>query len=625
MSELRRVFVVGVAVALSGAACRTVTSDVREKPSPANSASAPTSATSAAPSARAPVPAPAPEASLPWGTRPDPKGPLYPVVDGMCIHGEIWPLTNGALYTYGNGTGAWTRGAATTLARLVDEGLEVDDSIAKTASMSAATLEAWRDIAPFSIEGTWPAPLILYSQDQAGGRMRDWPSLWSHGPDGWTPIASWRDPGQPELGMPVLARGNAVTWRRTYKDSDNYNDDLTFKSFALDRATAAPIPNIASLGRPKATFRRVLANDTSLFAVGIEDGAVPRWFVRILTDGKAREITLPPESDIVAARPTLVVQSSDSTVRRLDGDKLVPIDLKLPAKTRIAAVDVAPAGDVWVLSSANKVYIARASDGFAVVETSLPPPVSPNAHESVQHWPTSGRALAGVAVNDPYAIGEHGALYHHVAGTWQEVELPAPPFATGGRYHAQALVVPAKGDLFVNAGYAEKGVGWKTVERYRAVLRTKRPREVLRCNEPTGGSGSESGRGFMSFPPIANDSCATPFVILLRLGYDVKEKNAVYIYPRTTDYPSVREAIKSTPSLGSQVDLIEVVSGQQRYLGARVPTAAAGKALGESVVKRVKSSPSEVRPEVVCGVPTPERTLHVDAATGDLTSPLPSH
>ena len=52
----------------------------------------------------------APEPPLAWGTRAPRDGVLFPIVDGMCIHGEVFPLENGALFAYGSSHGALSRG-----------------------------------------------------------------------------------------------------------------------------------------------------------------------------------------------------------------------------------------------------------------------------------------------------------------------------------------------------------------------------------------------------------------------------------------------------------------------------------------------------------------------------------
>lgn len=66
----------------------------------------------------------APLAPLDWGTRAPGAGPLFPIVDGMCIHGTIFRLENGAVFAYGMSQGPWSRGGATTAELVGDAGLE---------------------------------------------------------------------------------------------------------------------------------------------------------------------------------------------------------------------------------------------------------------------------------------------------------------------------------------------------------------------------------------------------------------------------------------------------------------------------------------------------------------------
>ena len=603
------------------AACRTVGSDARDRPAAASSEpprAAPSgSLAAAAGSARAP--SPEPETPLAWGTRPPTKGPLYPVVDGMCVHGEIWPTAGSAVYTYGNGTGAWTRGGQATVARFVDDGLDVSDGVGKSNDA-----EAWAWIAPMAFTGSWPAPLLMYSSDQGNGRTRDWPSIWTHDESGWKLLASHREPGEPLYTKPVVFKGHAVAARAVLDAGYDAVSATTVKAWALDKG-APPIANVAQLARARFEIRTLAEGDGVLYALGTADAGndSTRGVIRALQDGKIEEVLAPAGSmHVVGTRPSLVVTIGGTQVFRLTGRQLS--EIKLPPGAELADAAVHPSGDVWMLTKKKTVLVARRAPPAAVdtIETTpLPAPAAPGPKEAVQHWPTSGGLLAGVEVDDPHAIGEGGSLFHFEAGKWQEVALPAPPFATTGKYQAQAVVVPAKGSVYVNAGYAEKGPSWRSVERYRAVLRNVRPREVLRCNEPSGGANYASGTGFMSFPPIATDACTMPFVILLRLAYGMTRKEPVYIYDPKSDYPSVREAIKATPSLGAAVDLVELVSGDQRYLGARVPNVAAGRELAEAVAKRIRG-PSETRPEIVCGAPKEERVIHVDVATGKVASPI---
>ena len=101
---------------------------------------------------------------------------------------------------------------------------------------------------------------------------------------------------------------------------------------------------------------------------------------------------------------------------------------------------------------------------------------------------------------------------------------------------------------------------------------------------------------------MASDACATPFVVLLRQGL---------AQAMGGDYPTVRAVLKGRPALGEKAALVEFKSGDRRYLGMRVPTAAEGRAIADLLGKKVNT-----RPEVVCGTPPADRTVDVDVATG---------
>lgn len=76
-------------------ACRSVTNEPARATAVPETATKPSASASAPPTTAAVAPAPstppATDGPLALGTRPG-NGPLYPIVDGVCIHGEIWPL-----------------------------------------------------------------------------------------------------------------------------------------------------------------------------------------------------------------------------------------------------------------------------------------------------------------------------------------------------------------------------------------------------------------------------------------------------------------------------------------------------------------------------------------------------
>lgn len=626
-----------IALAASASACRSAPNESPVHGPAATRASDPGSGIDASITTDAAAAATPPEdAPLPWGTRPPRTGPLFTVVDGTCARGEVWPLAGGgALYSYGD-----LAGGRTTLARFVDAGLEVGGALTETRDKDKA---AFAELSPFAIRGSWPDALVVFSIDRPGTRARGYESVWSHTADGgWTSIASHRDAAEPQFDQPILFKGNAILTRHRYDGGASLAlREATFHAVRIAK-DAPTLTGVAALNRPGLIWATIFGGEDEIYALGTievdpSSAVSPRFQVlRVWRDGKVREVRLPAEKGerrVIASTPAVLMTIDATKVQRLDGDKLVPVPLPLPGGSRIVSVATAPNGDQWFLLAPPKILVlkhgsdagADAPGGAPVIEEmSLPVPSSgapttPTTRTEFPRWPSSGTELVGVEHGDPYAIGEGGSVVHYEGGgKWTALEMPKPPFATTGTYRAEALAMPSKGDLYVNAISTEKGLGWKTPARYGAVLRTKRPRETLRCNEPPG-NGRTSGRDFMSYPPLADDSCTTPFAVLLRTAYGITSKSPRVLHGPKVDFPWVREAIKATPSLAtpdvSTIDLVEVASGDQRYLGAKVPSVAAGKELIATVIQRVRNF-GELRPELVCGQPTPARVIHVEIATG---------
>lgn len=617
----------GLALAVSSALaslhCKTTSTETATMPSAKPVPKAESTTADASTMARAPVEAgPSSEAPLAWGTRPPENGPLYPVVDGMCVHAEVWRLDDGgALFTYGNGLGPWTRGSSTTIARFVDSGLDTSASVTRFGKRPSLGPDSELELAPLAAMGAWPEPLVLYSNDQGGARTRDFPSVWKHGADGWSVVASYAEPRQPSYGRPVVFKGHAILARGPGSDEGQDSEQgIAVRAEPLISG-AAPLPDVGLLSRAKAWPRTLAASDDAIYLLFSEEGSAATR-VRAWRDGKVRELPVANgDVSVVTAKPTLHLMVDKRKLLRLDGDALVDVTPKTALGWQMRAVSVSTGGDAWILlkkGTEEKVVVAKKGE---VSELALPEPSLPARKEAVMHWPTAGALLAGADVDDVWVSARGGILYHREGGAFRVVDMPKPPFATTGHYLAQAIVVAAKGDVYVNAGYAEKGMGWRTSERYRAILRSKRPAEVLRCNEPHQGWESASGGGFMSFPPIADDGCREPFAVLLRTAYR-SGKETSYVFERSGDFPSVRVAIKEAlgadagASAPAVTELVELDSGTQRYLGAKVPSVAAGRALAASVAKKVRGG-VETRPEIVCGSPPKvERVIRVDTATG---------
>ena len=128
----------------------------------------------------------------------------------------------------------------------------------------------------------------------------------------------------------------------------------------------------------------------------------------------------------------------------------------------------------------------------------------------------------------------------------------------------------------------------------------------MRCNEPDPENNNvELGSGFQSWPPMATDDCKTPFAVLARRSKANKTAD---------DWPRIRAALKGHAELG-EVSLVEFVSGDRTFVGAKGKDLASARKIASLVAEK-----DRLRPEVVCGDPEPKRTLAIDLTTGAATA-----
>lgn len=199
----------------------------------------------------------------------------------------------------------------------------------------------------------------------------------------------------------------------------------------------------------------------------------------------------------------------------------------------------------------------------------------------------------------------HGtSVQRMVSAGYHEVALPRLPM-TGLVPTVTDVVVAFDGEAFVTASWTGAGADKPT---YRVLYRSKRPREVLRCTEhgqdgdpmapwdPNDHWGPATTSGVEPWPPLAEPSCATPFVVAFRY----RERQKV---PK--DFPKARAALAKG---GHAVALEEVVSGSRRVVGTRAPGMEEATRIAATLVKELKATPV-----VVCADPEPGRLIGTDA------------
>jgi hypothetical protein len=223
---------------------------------------------------------------------------------------------------------------------------------------------------------------------------------------------------------------------------------------------------------------------------------------------------------------------------------------------------------------------------------------------SEEPLPTGGRAPKGrVGTKELWLSGNANAepaLYRHTATGWQPVTLPTPPFgnASRGPLGIEGFTIAGDGDVLVNARRIEKGWGWKTTEPYRIIYRTKRPTEVLRCQDVRLEA---TGRGLWSWPPSADDGCTTPFVTVLREELKVPPKS----------YPEIAAKLRGKTEFGATLTFVDFEGKGSLNVGIPMTDVALARKLATFI-----SQSLDYRADVVCGRPTAVRELGFDVAKG---------
>ncbi|MFO0675524.1 MAG: hypothetical protein U0169_03260 [Polyangiaceae bacterium] len=211
------------------------------------------------------------------------------------------------------------------------------------------------------------------------------------------------------------------------------------------------------------------------------------------------------------------------------------------------------------------------------------PPVRVSTTSETAHGgvTATGAVLDGASFGAPWVVATDGSLFRWTGAAWESVPMPTPPFSTGAKYKAARVLARAKDDVLVNAEYAEKGRGWRTPERYRALLRTRAPRETFRCNPPTNGENYSSGTGFSSWPPLENAAPAGTCTDLV-----------VFVHPHSArtpvggDYATFRSALKGRKDVGESLTFVDFETRSAKNLAIRVPSKEIGVAVIDALVKR---------------------------------------
>jgi hypothetical protein len=534
-----------------------------------------------------PATAPASEPPASWSTQSwdAPVGAeppaLFPLADGDCGNLEAWSLADGPVVTYGDrydssGTGhvhlARVQNAGIDPSGAFDLGFEPPAGDAGV-SPGGSVLAVGGDGA----SGTW----VL---SEYAGRTISRVSLRVRRNDAWETLLA-----------PNMARHQASAYGRDGVAFLESGSGGGASSVRVVRAAGVE-QKLPDLFLPSADFVRLRGWPGGLAALSRSAlGTALRIF-----DGSAlRTVRLPPGEDlygIFALGPDAIFASSRAGLWRVVGDALVLTKLAADPQSPVEDVVRSPAGDVWAIRT-DGIRIQR-RDG--TVESR--PLAEPFTQTKGMLALLGGKAetreepshvVAGVDSDDPWMAGESGKLYRLVDGAWKSVPLPRPPFLAGASYHASRVIVAGKGDAFVVATSSAIQPGGKAPATFHALLRTRRPAQTFRCDErtraPEGDAAkpprATSAHGFRSWPPVATETCATPFVV----AFGPHEGDA------GSDYPKLAAAVLP---LAKKLTVVDFDIDGAPWVGFSVPKVSLARELATRVAQALGS-----RAEVVCGTP----------------------
>ena len=515
----------------------------------------------------APTRALVPDGPAHWRSMPTAQNGFYTVVDGLCSELEATRVGKDVVVHYGGGGNAIynngkRRGAASFIA-LRDDGLESigDPSILSPTGVAGASLDDF-----------WIADSTGSRSSEGAILHRYVGGTWKKYAKDQTNLHAWVDGGI--IGSLGFAAANGDIW---VEGSNTRPPESLWVTLPFPSLAAFPTGDVLLAGHS--------GSNPSMSGPLVARHWAPSQKV---TEYSLASIFPGGEGYVrfTEVAPNEIYATVGSRIARWDGAGFRLLGSAIKGEP-IGLVRRAAPDDLWFLSGAGR--LARVtSAGVTTVVT--PEPVAD---------------FDGVDLGAIWMVGTSGKLYRRDGQEWTQRPLPSPAFSTGGARKAKRVIVVSPDLVLLKAMYWEKGLGWKDQELHTALFSTKRVKETLRCNEPDPENNNiELGRGFQSWPPMATADCPTPFVVLAR------RSNATRV---TDDWPRIRAALKGHAEL-AEVSLVEFLSGDRVFVGAKASSLDAAKSLVAVVAKQ-----DRLRPEIVCGEPEPKRTLSIDLATGAAT------
>lgn len=509
-----------------------------------------------------------PEGKATWKTVPKEENGFYVVLDGLCSKLGFGRVGKDVVVHYG-GTSMYSneRSGLASFIALREHGLE---------SIGDPLIASPTGIAGKSFEDFWIADSTGSRSSEGAVLHRRVGTTWKTYVKDQTNLHAWLDGGI--IGTGGMNAPDGVLWVEESKTKPPIamTSDL-MRGFAF---SAFPTGEVVVIGK--------------LAADDVKAPYVARtWSPKSpLKHHNLSMLGADGWPTLVETAPDEVYAWMNERIVRWDGTKWTLLG---SAKAKIKSASRAAPDELWITTETGNVEkTSPGSKGLSAV--SIPEPIA---------------VIDGVERGAVWAVAQSGKAYKRDSDAWKEMKLPSPAFSygTAPAFKAKNVMVIAPDDVLLLGMYWERGLGWKEQELHQALVRTKAPKETLRCNEPDPENNNiEIGRGFQSWPPTltatTGPSCATPFVVLAR------KSKALKTPPH--DWPKIRAGLKGHTELG-EVKLVELKSGDRTFVGTKAKDFPSAKKIAE-----LAAAKDRLRPEIVCGEPSDVlRTIAIDLTTGD--------
>jgi hypothetical protein len=516
------------------------------------------------------LPAPPTAAGTPrWAASP-PGKELYTAIEGVCPNLGVSQPEGATLVHYGSG-------GTPLVAKLTDDGVEPVPVTIDPPNDLDQSPDFFDGI---SIDGRWPdAAWVSYGS----GTRCAWSSrvrrierdVWKSAfPSASSSVVSSASYGTGLIGLhhckctPDADVDGDPECQHSFLSDGVKPPPMTGDGFSVGAYATLPTGEVYAIGKvctrvgDRITYQTSCSGQFRWFTPGSKLG----WDIVKATGGNGGTVLARSKTEVFALQGDYLGLFDGKSVKKLD----------VPVKNLRELYD-AGADGVWIMGKER--VVRRKNDG---------------SYEDVALPPGGVSELVGVKTGTVWAMNKDAVYRREVSGAWHKVELPRPVFTSSSTSYLTptSISMSASGEVTVTASYFELAPGWKVREARVAVLRTKKPKDTLRCSDALHDTGVYA---LNSWPAMAGESCATPLLVLAAVSAQS---------PPGFEYPQTRAILRPHADRIANAELAELRENGQRYIAVVPRSVADGRALAALYNKQVP-----VHAEVVCAAPTVTRTI----------------